>query len=155
MKPELSIKWARHIVKCTPENLKICKGKCCTDAYPMGCGRYYPDEVAKLPKSIKDLLVEDEHGYFYVQKDKNAPCPLIQICIDTPQYKPRQCSLWPFAFNPQGRVVMYRGVFNCPMYVKNKDIKPGDKTAFENCKGDLIDLFGEEWYDYWNEKVKE
>lgn len=140
MKPDISIAWAKKHIDCTPEGRKVCQGKCCTDHAPMGQGRYYPNEISKLPQHIKEQL-EERNNQFYVVKENDSPCPLIKDCLEHPEWKPLQCKLWPFAFNKKGRVVMYRGVFNCPNF------KKGNKTAFENCKNDLIDLFGKEWYE--------
>ena len=136
MKPDISIAWATKHIDCTPEGRRICQGKCCTMKSPMGQGRYLSEELSKLPAHIKNQL--DEHRV--VKKEHDAPCPLIDDCLKHPEWKPIQCKLYPFLIR-NNKLVMRRGIFHCPNWNK------GEQTVFENCKQDLIEIFGEEWYD--------
>jgi len=142
MKPEISIAWANKIVDCTPEGRKKCEGRCC--CFNMH-GRYYPNELKRLPARLRDRLVFKE-GQFYC-KDNNGICDFIDDCMEHPEYRPVQCKIYPFTFNKKGRLVLTDGaVLQCLNFNK------GNKTIFENLKTDLIDVFGEDWY---NEKLKE
>ena len=137
MKPEISIAWARKHIDCTPEGRKVCKGRCCK--FKNGHGRYSIDDMQKLPKDLQDRL--ERKGDLYYCKSNNGVCDFIDICIKRPEIKPVGCKLYPFVFNRKGRLVFFKGVHTCPNFNK------GNKTAFENCKNDLIDLFGEDWYE--------
>jgi hypothetical protein len=78
---------------------------------------------------------------YYVKKEPKKDCPFYYDCLEQPKYKPLLCKLWPFHYSKTGLLILYHDIFNCPNYNK------GTISIFENCKADLIDIFGKEWYD--------
>jgi len=139
MKPDISIAWATKHINCTPEGKKICQGRCCK--FKNGHGRYYPNELKKLPNGLQERLRYKDGQFFCT--DNNGVCDFIDECLQHPEYRPDQCKIWPFVERKK-KLIMINIPLNCPQYGK------GEKTAFESCEKDLVDVYGRAWY---NEKA--
>lgn len=142
------------IFGCSPEGRKICKGICCTS--PIASGRYFEEELKKLPKRLQNKLEHVEEsskgfgltsgGYYQVKKKHyDDPCPFIKVCLKNPDYKPIQCWLFPFRVSKNGKLFMTRWAWlHCCRWKKGKE-------AWVSMEEDLKYVFGDKFY----EKLKE
>lgn len=141
----ISIPWLSKCFDCTPEGRKICQGRCCYGHVNELSNnkifvKYYDDEWELIPSDIKKELkpfLTDER----IVKVNNNRCSLTNFCLENPQYKPRECKLYPLTITKNGLLVLDRNVFFiCPNYKKGLPL-------WITLKNNLIDLFGQEFYD--------
>ena len=92
---------------CTGEGRFFCQGKCCK--VEMSYGRYYPEEIKKLPKERREKLVLKE-GFYCSNKDKNGYCEFLDFCYKNPDMKPLKCALFPLKISNEGKLYLARWV---------------------------------------------
>lgn len=125
------------IIGCTIEGRQICKGLCCRKT--VGYGRFYPEEVNKLPKDMKRVLVQQ--GNEYVAPSVNGHCFFQNDCLKNPELKPIQCWLFPLRVMESGLLTVHRYAwFHCPCY------KLGELPIWRNLRRDIIHVFGKRFY---------
>jgi hypothetical protein len=163
-KHPVDLKWSRKWLKqhfdCTLEGRKICGGKCCYGHVDIPTNKkihvqYTNDEWKEIPKEkkeeIKKYLTKE-----MIVKVNEEECSLINFCLENPKFKPRECKLSPLTFSKKGVLrVEYRKICGpppdrkpwCPNYKKGPPV-------WIAMKDNLIDLFGEEFYDRLKQDMK-
>ena len=142
----ISTAWLSKCFDCTPSGRTICQGNCCTGhVNELSTNkifvRFYDDEWELIPDKIKLQLapfLTDQR----VVKNIDGKCTLLQFCMKNSQYKPRECKLYPLTISKNGLLVVdFKATYYyCPNYKKGLPI-------WITLKNNLIDLFGEEFYD--------
>jgi len=141
--------WLRQHFNCTAEGRKICGGKCCIHKTGKIFVKYYDTEWKLIPDDIKEIIKPHLNSDRKVIH-KEGVCTLVDFCLKYPKWKPRECKLTPLSITKKGVLrVSYQKIcatppnfdtFNCPMYKKGPEV-------WVALKDNLIDLFGEEFYD--------
>ena len=141
----ISVPWLSKCFDCTPTGRVNCQGNCCKGnvnelSEKKIFVRYYNDEWNLIPNSIKEQLkpfLTDDR----IVKVNAGVCTLLQFCLENPQYEPRECKLYPLTISKSGLLVVSRNAyFKCPNYNKGKPV-------WITLKNNLIDLFGQDFYD--------
>jgi hypothetical protein len=152
-------KFLRLRINCTPEGRRVCQGKCCKS--PTLSGLYEERELDKLPEDIKRLLIPqtitDKPTYmagrraYSIPKNDRNECVLADMCIRHPELKPAICWLFPLQLKKTGneyRLEFHHwAMLHCPNFGEGPE-------AWVALKGDIIQLFGEEFYKRLEEEMR-